>query len=479
MKKNPTTFPKGFFWGGALAANQCEGAYLEDGRGMCVQDIYPYNPNEDIKKKSNKEVSSEDIKKALEDKINYYPKRHGIDFYHTYKEDLKLLSEMGINSLRVSISWSRIFPNGDEEIPNEKGLQFYDNLFDEMLSLGLEPLVTVSHYEMPLHLATEYYGWYNRKMIDFFTHYCKTIFERYKNKVKYWILVNQINLIYHESFNHLGIPCDKVDNLNEAKWQGIHNELVGCGRATKIAKQINPDFQIGMMLLGNYAYSETAKPIDQITTMKYNQMHLFFSDVLMRGYYPSYAFRFFEDEGINITFEDTDEEDLKNTADFLTFSYYYTVMVNEEVYKADYKRFTKNTNLEENDWGWSFDPIGLRYLLNVYYERYQKPIMITENGSGSFDELTEDNKVHDPYRIAYYKAHIEQMKEAIHDGVEVIGYYPWGPIDIVSCSSSEMSKRYGFIYVDIDDFGNGSRKRIKKDSFEWYKKVTESNGEIL
>ena len=484
MKTNPKQFPQGFLWGGALAANQCEGAYLEDGRGMCVQDIYPYNPNEDIKKKSNKEISTADIQKAIEDKINYYPKRHGIDFYHTYKEDLKLLSELGINSLRISISWSRIFPQGDELEPNEKGLQFYDDLLDEMLALGLEPLVTVSHYEMPLYLATHYNGWYNRQMINFFTHYCETIFKRYKNKVKYWILVNQINLIVHESFNHLGIPSDKVENLIQAKYQGVHHELVACARATKIAKDINPNFQIGMMLLAELAYGETAKPEDQLAAMKFNQMEqYFFSDVLMRGYYPGYAYRFFEDENIHIEFSENDEEDLKNTADFLTFSYYYTVMTNAAVYqkgqKEYYKRFVKNNTLQENDWGWSFDPIGLRITLNLLYERYQKPMMIVENGSGSFDELTADHKIHDPYRIAYYKTHIEQIKEAIHDGVELLGYYPWGPIDIVSCSSSEMSKRYGFIYVDIDDFGQGTRKRYKKDSFEWYKQVTTSNGEIL
>ncbi len=484
MKKNDNKFPANFLWGGALAANQCEGAYLEDGRGMCVQDIYPYDPVEDIKNKSNKEISTEDIKKAIEDKINYYPKRHGIDFYHTYKEDLKLLAGLGINSLRISISWSRIFPNGDEKVPNEKGLQFYDDLLDEMIKLKIEPLVTVSHYEMPLNLALNYRGWHDRKMIDFFTHYCETIFVRYKDKVKYWILVNQINLIIHESFNHLGIPSDSVDNLKQAKYQGVHHELVACARATKIAREINPDFQIGMMLLAELAYGKTPKPEDQMAALKLNQMEqYFFSDVLMRGYYPKYAFRFFLDENINIIFEENDEKDLKNTADFLTFSYYYTVVTGQEIYekgqRENYKRFAKNLDLPENDWGWSFDPVGLRYTLNVLYDRYQRPIMVVENGSGSFDELTEDNKVHDPYRIEYYKVHIEQMKEAIHDGVELIGYYPWGPIDIVSCSSSEMSKRYGFIYVDIDDYGNGSRSRYKKDSFEWYRQVTMSNGEVI
>lgn len=483
MKKNPTVFPNDFLWGGAIAANQAEGAYLEDGRKMCVQDIYPYDNTEDIKKKSNKEITTDAIQKAIEDKVNYYPKRHGIDFYHTYKEDLQMLADLGINSFRISISWARIFPNGDDQQPNELGLQFYDDLLDEMIRLGMEPLVTISHYEMPLNLAVKYNGWYNRKTIDFFTNCAEVLFKRYQDKVKYWILVNQINLIVHESFNHLGIPADKVENLKEAKYQGVHHELVACAQATKRAKEINPNFEIGMMLLGELAYAETAKPADQLAAMKFNQMELFFSDVLMRGAYPGYAFRYFEDEQINITFAEGDEEMLKNTADFLTFSYYYTAMTNEAVYEKgkanDTKRFLKNDNLTESDWGWSVDPIGLRITLNVLYERYQKPMMITENGMGAFDELTSDNKIHDPYRVDYLKQHIEQMKEAIHDGVELIGYYPWGPIDIVSCSSSEMSKRYGFIYVDIDDYGNGSKKRIKKDSFDWYRQVVTSNGEQL
>lgn len=483
MKKNPTAFPKNFLWGGAIAANQAEGAYLKDGRKMCVQDIYSYDDTEAINKKSNKEITTEAIKIAIEDKVNYYPKRYGIDFYHTYKDDLKLLAELGINSFRFSISWARIFPMGDDKKPNEKGLQFYDDLLDELIRLGIEPLVTVSHYEMPLNLALEYNGWYNRKTIDFFTKYAEVLFRRYQNKIKYWILVNQINLISHESFNHLGIVADKVDNLKEAKYQGVHHELVACAQATKIAKDINPQFEIGMMLLADFAYAETAKPEDQLAAMKFNQMELFFSDVLMRGYYPNYALRYFEDEKITIEFGKDDEEILKNTADFLTLSYYYTAMTNEEIYEdgktTNSLRSGKNPHLKESDWGWAIDPIGLRIILNQLYERYQKPLMITENGFGAYDEVTATGEIHDPYRIDYLKQHIEQMKEAIHDGVELIGYYPWGPIDIVSCSSSEMSKRYGFIYVDIDDYGKGSKQRLKKDSFEWYRNVVRSNGDIL
>ncbi|SHE64004.1 6-phospho-beta-glucosidase [Seinonella peptonophila] len=474
MKKNPKTFPNDFLWGGAIAANQSEGAYLEDGKGLCVADINRYQGDVEITKRSNKEITVQEIKRALEDTKGYYPKRTGIDFYHRYPEDIALLAETGMNAFRTSINWSRIFPNGDESEPNEAGLLFYDRLIDELLKHGMEPVITLSHYEMPLHVALEYNGWYNRKTIDFFVKYCEVIFKRFQHKVKYWILVNQINLISFESFNHLGIPADRVSNLEEAKYQGIHHELVACAKATKIAKQINPSMHIGIMLFDAIAHSATTKPEDILATVKMNQMEYFFSDVLLRGYYPGYAFRFFEDHNIDLQIDEEDEEILKNTADFLTFSYYYT-----RIADAQHREPYINPALPASEWGWSIDPIGLRTALNLYYDRYQLPIMITENGIGAYDQISADGKIHDPYRIDFLRQHIRQVKEAIADGVDVRGYFPWGPIDIVSCSSSEMSKRYGFIYVDKDDHGNGSLERSKKDSFAWYQKVVESNGEIL
>lgn len=474
MKKNPNVFPENFFWGGAVAANQIEGAYLTDGKGLSVADINKFRDDVALDKKSNKELSSIDINELLADKNGRFPKRDGIDFYHTYKDDLKLLAGTGMNSFRTSISWARIFPNGDELEPNEAGLKFYDDLIDEIIAQGMEPLITVSHYEMPLHLALEYNGWHNRKLIEFFTRYCEVIFNRYKDKVKYWILVNQINLISHESFNHLGIPEDKVDNLLEAKYQGVHNELVACAQATKIAKSINEDFQIGMMLYYGNAYSATGDSKDIMASLKYNQMHYLLSDILCRGYYPNYAFRFFEENNIEIEFGPNDEEDLRNTVDFFSFSFYYTMVID-----AEHKEPYKNPNLKTNEWGWAIDPVGLRVALNEYYDRYQLPIMITENGMGFYENINEDYTLHDDYRIDFLREHIVQIKEAIKDGVEVIGYYPWGPIDLVSCSSSEMSKRYGFIYVDLDDYGNGSGKRYLKDSYYWYKEVVASNGEEL
>lgn len=475
MRKNPDLFPDNFLWGGAVAANQLEGAYNEGGKGFSVADLNRFRDDIDIKNKSNKELSTKEIEEALQDTAAYYPKRYGIDFYHTYKEDLALLAGMGMKSLRISISWARIFPNGDDTEPNEEGLRFYDQLLDEIIKNGMEPLVTISHYEMPVNIPLSYNGWYNHKTIDFFTRYCETIFKRYKGKVRYWILVNQMNLVTHESFNHLGIPSDRVENLLEAKYQGVYHELVACARAIKIGKQINPGYQFGFMAYYANAFPAAGKSEDVLASLKHNQLQYYYSDVLVKGKYPNYMFRFYEENGLDIKMEEHDVKEFENTVDFVTFSYYYTVNISGES-----KEPFKNPHVQEaNEWGWGIDPVGLRVALNEYYDRYQLPIMITENGMGFYETLGENQKLEDTYRTDYLRKHIEQIKEAIKDGVEVIGYYPWGPIDLISCSSSEMSKRYGFIYVDLDDYGKGSGKRYLKNSYYWYKKVIETNGENL
>ncbi|OPJ62576.1 glycoside hydrolase family 1 protein [Clostridium oryzae] len=478
MNRVPEGFPEDFLWGGAVAANQLEGAYTEDGKGLCVSDINEFHDDIALDKKYNEEITSTYINEALKNEGRIFPKRWGIDFYHTYKQDLKLLAELGLKTFRTSINWARIYPNADEKEPNEAGLKFYDSLIDEIIKNGMEPMITISHYEMPLHLTTAYKGWYSRETIDFFVRYCKTLFDRYKGKVKYWIIVNQINLIIHESFNHLGIAEDVVDDLVSAKYQGVHNEMVACGLATKYARQVDSNYHIGMMLCGGPAYAATCKPEDVFATVRRNQMEYFFSDVLLRGYYPGYAFRYFEDNNINVKFGEGDEEALKNTADFMSFSYYYTRICDAQSVKQKQTAY-RNPQLPANPWGWTIDPIGLRTFLNLFYDRYQCPIYITENGIGYYDKLEPDGSIHDLYRIEFFKTHIEQMKEAIKDGVDLRGYYTWAPIDIVSCSSSEMSKRYGFIYVDIDDYGKGSGKRYLKDSYEWMKKVIKSNGDDL
>jgi 6-phospho-beta-glucosidase len=471
-------FKNDFLWGGAVAANQCEGAWQEGGKGWSVADILQFRNDLPLNKKYNEEDTTEHIREAMQDKEGFYPKRRGIDFYHTYKDDLKLLKGMGINSFRTSIAWTRIFPNGDEEIPNEQGLKFYDALIDEIITNEMEPVITVSHYEMPLNLTLKYTGWYSREVIDFFVRYCQVLFDRYGKKVKYWILVNQINLIVHESFNHLGIAEDKVDNLLEAKYQGVHNEMVACAKATRYARENHPNLRIGMMFTDAISYPATCRPEDVFANYRRNQMEYFFGDVLLRGRYPGYAFRFFDDQGIHIEFGKDDEKILKTTADFMAISYYLTRIADAESVKKK-KTAYDNPFIQTNAWGWGIDPIGLRTKLNMYWDRYHMPIMIAENGLGHFDEVEKDGSVHDDYRISYLRDHIKQMREAVLDGVDMFGYFPWGPIDIVSCTSSEMSKRYGFIYVDIDDYGQGSGKRSFKDSYFWYKKVVTSNGEDL
>lgn len=477
MTKIPEGFPKDFLWGGAIAANQAEGAWDVDGKGWCVADINEFLPDVDLEKKSNMEITTAYIKEAMNSTERIFPKRWGIDFYHTYKDDLKLLAELGLKTFRTSINWARIFPNGDELEPNEAGLQFYDDLFDEIIKNGMEPMITMSHYEMPLHLTTSYKGWYSREVIDFFVRYGQVLLDRYHDKAKKWIVVNQINLIVHESFNHLGIPEDAVEDLLSAKYQGVHNEMVASALITKYAHAHYPDNEIGMMLCGGPSYAASSKAEDVLAALKLNQMEYFFADVLLRGRYPGYAFRYFDDKGIHVTFGEYDEEALKHTADFMSFSYYYTQICDQDSYDKDLGPH-RNKELPANPWGWTIDPIGLRILLNEFYDRYQCPIYITENGIGYFDKL-ENGSIHDSYRIEYYRDHIRAMKEAIKDGVDLRGYYAWGPIDIVSCSSSEMSKRYGFIYVDSDDYGKGSGERIKKDSFAWYQRVIRSNGEII
>ena len=476
----PNGFPDSFLWGGAIAANQAEGAWRADGKGWSVADINLFRGDLPLEKRSNAELTSADVEAAVADTHGRYPKRQGIDFYHTYPEDLRLLAGTGMNAFRTSVSWARIFPNGDDSEPNEAGLAFYDRLVDEIIANGMEPVLTVSHYEMPLHLTQAYTGWYSREVIDFFVRYCEVLFERFAGRVKYWILVNQINLITHESFNHLGVAADRVENLDEAKYQAVHNELVACARATVRAREIDPAAQIGMMLAHGNADPATCNPADILAAVQQGQMEYYFADVALRGRYPGFALRHFADRGIAVEFSPNDVADLAaGTADFLAFSYYYTTIIDAEAWAQGNSNGLPNPYLEASPWGWAINPTGLRVALNQYWDRYQVPLMIAENGLGAFDTPDENGRVHDDYRIAYYREHVRALREAIRDGVEVIGFFPWGPIDIVSCSSSEMSKRYGLVHVDLDDDGRGTGKRTPKDSYDWYTRVVASNGADL
>ena len=465
-------FPKDFLWGGAVAANQLEGAYNEDGKGLSIQDVMPHG----IRGARTAEPTEDNMKLV------------GIDFYHRYKEDIKLFAEMGFKVFRTSIAWSRIFPMGDETEPNEKGLQFYDDLFDECHKYGIEPLVTISHYETPLHLEEEYDGWVNRKMIEFYERYVRAIFDRYKDKVKYWLTFNEINSILHAPFMSGGINTP-ADQLSEQDlYQAIHHELVASALATKIGHEMMPGAKIGCMVLSMPTYPLTPSPDDVIQAMEDDHKNLAFADIHVRGKYPGYMKRYMREHGIEIHFEPGDEEILKNTVDFVSFSYYMSCCATADPEKQE--RGTgnlmggvPNPTLNASEWGWQIDPKGLRYVLNQFYDRYQIPLFIVENGLGAVDQLVTDelgNKtVNDDYRIDYLREHLLQVEEAIKDGVEVMGYTTWGCIDVVSASTAELKKRYGFIYVDRNDDGTGTLNRYKKKSFDWYKEVIKTNGESL
>ncbi|WP_133015237.1 glycoside hydrolase family 1 protein [Clostridium cuniculi] len=464
-------FNDDFLWGGAIAANQCEGAYLEDGKGLSIQDIMPNGVVGDI--------SDEPIEENL--------KLIGIDFYHRYKEDIKLFAEMGFKTLRFSIAWSRIFPKGDEQEPNELGLKFYDSVIDECLKYGIEPLVTLSHYETPLHLAKTYDGWRSRKLIGFFENYCRVVFERYKDKVKYWLTFNEINAVIHFPLMGAGIYTPKSKLTKQDVYQAAHHELVASALAVKLAHEIMPEAKVGCMVLGVVNYPMTPNPDDMIASMERDRDLMFFTDVQVRGKYPRYTKKLFRDLGVEIQMEPDDEEILKNTVDFISFSYYMSKCTAKDVSKYERGRGNltsgvKNPYLKESEWGWQIDPQGLRYICNYFYDRYEKPLFIVENGLGAIDELVEVNGIKtviDDYRIKYLNDHLVELGKAIDDGVEVMGYTSWGCIDLVSASTAELKKRYGFIYVDRNNDGTGSLERYKKKSFYWYKEVIETNGKIL
>ena len=474
-------FKKDFLWGGATAANQCEGAYLEAGKGLSVSDILTLGSHKEPRKI------------ALDMDDTYcYPAKKAIDFYHHYKEDIALFAEMGFNVYRFSIAWTRIFPNGDDEIPNEEGLKFYDRVFEELKKYNIEPLVTISHNEMPLNILKKYHGWPNKKVINLYVKYCEVLFNRYKNDVTYWLPFNEINNLMLPLSNiiHGGIYLEGTQDFNNQKddpnlrFNALNNVLIASAKAVKLGKEINPNFKFGSMICHITLYPRTCHP-DDIFLVHQNDLvrNCMCSDVMLKGEYPFYAWNFFEKNHIHINLNDEEKRILKEgTCDFYSFSYYQSICEScqsfDEKTSGNIMGGVRNPYLKLTEWDWPIDPVGLRYTLNKVYDRYRVPVFISENGLGAVDHL-ENGKVHDPYRIAYLRDHIQEMEKAVEDGVDMFGYTPWGCIDLVSVSTGEMKKRYGFIYVDVDDFGNGSYKRYQKDSFYWYKKVIASNGENL
>ncbi len=476
-------FKEGFLWGGATAANQYEGAWDTDGKGASVSD-HCTNGSHAVPKRITPEFEEGTL----------YPSREATDFYHHYKEDIALAAEMGFGIFRMSINWTRIFPTGMEEEPNEAGLQFYDNVFDELKKYHIEPLVTISHYELPYALVEKYNGWYGRELVDYYVRYCRAIFERYKDKVTYWLTFNEINsgTMPMGACLSLGTiqgyegPINKIPDEPQIRFQGLHHQFIASAKVIKIAHDEYPHFKMGNMCLFATKYPYSCNPADVLECQKQMRiMNWFCSDVQARGYYPTYMNRFFKEKGITIRKEPGDDEILKNgTIDFYTFSYYMSMCESADpsvLNKAGGNLIggLANPYLKASDWGWQIDPQGLHYSLNEIWDRYQLPMMVVENGLGAYDKLEEDGSIHDSYRIDYLRQHIAEMKEAVEDGADLIGYTPWGWIDVVSASTGEMAKRYGFVYVEKYDDGTGDLSRKKKDSFYWYQKVIQSNGETL
>lgn len=461
-------FPKDFLWGGATAANQIEGAYLENGKGLSTADVMTLGSHEKKRR----------ITKSVEEN-EYYPSHNAIDFYHHYKEDIALMGEMGFKTFRMSISWSRLFPNGDEEVPNQKGIEFYRNVFTELRKYNIEPLVTIWHFDTPLYLEEHYGGWKNRKLIEFYTRFAKTCFEEFKGLVKYWLTFNEINntVMFLEMF---GNTASDEDYQNA--YQILHHQFVASAKAVQIGHEIDPENKIGCMICGITFYPMTCDPSDILLNRHTWEQGIFYcGDVQCKGKYPTYAKRLWKEHNVELEILPEDLEDLKKgTVDMYSFSYYMSTVVTTHTVTdkvgGNFSAGARNEYLQYSDWGWATDPTGLQYYLEMMYDRYELPLLIVENGLGAFDTVEEDGSIHDPFRIDYYRQHIQAMDKAIQNGVDLIAYTTWGCIDLVSAGTGEMRKRYGFIYVDKQDDGTGDYSRSRKDSFYWYKKVIASNG---
>lgn len=473
-------FPDGFLWGGAVAAHQVEGGWNLDGKGASVVDVL-----------SGGAVDKDRIiTDGVQDNV-FYPNHDAVEFYQRYRGDVALLAEMGFKCFRTSIAWTRIFPNGDEAEPNEQGLQFYDDLFDELIKHGIEPVITLSHFEMPNHLVKEYGGWRSRKIVDFFVRYAEVVMKRYQHKVKYWMTFNEINNQKNYQFPLFGYCCSGViftedEKPEQTMYQVVHHQLVASAKVVKLGHAINPEFKIGCMIAFIPIYPYSCAPEDVLFANQSMRDRFLFGDVHVRGEYPAYIHQEWQSKGYHIEMDPTDEQTLKEgCCDYIGFSYYMSVAVSatnkgESNGLTGFPGSVPNPHVKASDWGWQIDPVGLRYSLNTLYERYKKPLFIVENGFGAIDKVEQDGSINDDYRIAYLQAHVSEMKKAVlEDGVDLIGYTPWGCIDCVSFTTGEYKKRYGFIYVNKHDDGTGDMSRARKQSFYWYKGVIESNGELI
>ncbi|WP_075877022.1 glycoside hydrolase family 1 protein [Merdibacter massiliensis] len=476
-------FPEHFLIGGSVSANQIEGGCREGGRGLSVWDVFQFDEKV---KNGCFELPYETIVKAAQDRNDaLYPKRRGIDFYHNYKKDIQLFAQMGFRVFRMSIAWSRIFPTGEEEVPNPEGLQFYRDVFHTLRANGIEPLVTMSHFDLPLALSLKYNGWEDRKLVDLFERYGKCILDAFHEEVKYWITFNEIDATVHIPYVGAGMIKEKTSDEKQACWQALHHQFVASAKVIQYAHAHYPDIKIGCMSTKNLKYAKTCKPEDNMQCLLETLEDTSYTDVQAFGSYPPALLNKWKREGISVHFAKDDQETLKQgTVDFISFSYYASLVTSAGREEKDLSNSNllvgeKNPYLKQTQWGWQIDPIGLRYSLNQMYDRYRKPVFVAENGLG-YNDTVEDGKIHDDYRIEYVRDHLRQVMLAINeDGVDCFGYTYWGCIDMIAGSTSQMKKRYGFIYVDQDDHGNGTKERIKKDSFAWYKNVIETNGACL
>lgn len=478
---------KNFLWGGAFSANQVEGAWNIDGKGLSVADVAYFNPDLDITDyKSQHSIDIEQIKRAMNDNSTVnYPKRRGIDFYHHYKEDIALFAEMGFTTLRLSIAWSRLFPTGDEKVANPKGVEFYRNVLTELQKYGIEPIITLSHYEMPLHLSLTYNGWEDRGTIKKFVRFANVCFNEYRDLAKYWLTFNEIDSVGRHPFTTAGLIPELCKNGEEkAIYQSLHHQYVAAAIATKHCHEIIPNSMMGSMLTKLMTYPNTCNPDDVWLSQLSNYNNTVHADIQIFGQYPTLYWNSLKNKGVEPVIVEGDLEVMKeNTADYLAFSYYMSrtesADTSKEITGGNTLAGVKNPYLPSSDWGWQIDPKGLKISLFELYDRYHVPLILVENGFGAHDQVEQDGSIHDQYRIDYLEAHLRELKEAANLGVDIFGYTVWGPMDLVSVSTSQMSKRYGFIYVDLDDNGNGSNIRSRKNSFYWYKDVISSNAENL
>lgn len=495
-----SAFPKGFLWGGATAANQAEGAWNEGGRGPAMTDVttggtvkeprYVTYIDKDGKPGKMSQFGGklpEGAKYAVLDDV-HYPNHNAIDQYHRYKEDIALFAEMGFKVYRMSISWSRLYPTGLEKEPNKEGVEHYRDVFKELQAHGIEPLVTIWHFDTPLYLEEHCGGWNNREIIDHFLRFATTCFTEYKGLVHYWLTFNEINntcAFIPMMTGFMDVSKEQEDKLYQDAYQQLHYQLVASAKAVQIGHAIDSSNMIGCMLSQQCAYPATCDPKDILETEQSWQNSTYYcGDVHVFGYYSPFVKRLWESHNVELDITEEDLVDLQNgTVDMYTFSYYCSGVVTthkvEDKVGGNFSMGAKNEYLEYSDWGWALDPTGLQYFLEKIYDRYRIPLMVVENGLGAYDTVEEDGSIHDQYRIDYYRPHMEAMANAINNGVDLIGYTSWGCIDVVSAGTGEMRKRYGFIYVDMDDEGKGTMNRSRKDSFYWYKQVIASNGENL